>query len=217
MSSNTPLLVLHLVGFALGVGGSTILDLRFLRLLRGKIVTNHDLALASTLSLFVRVGLALLWVSGLAFLLRLWLVAPEMLANPKLHAKIVIVVALTLNGVLIEMMALPLVRRQIGRPLFAGIGGSAQIAVLCFGVVSATSWYVAFLLGVVRELNFGPSAVLIVGVYLVAIVGGIGVALSLRRWLYRPAIAAARRNVIALAPSSGATGPVPITIGQRAA
>src|SRR5262249_7908232 len=118
MSSNTPLLVLHLLGFAFGVGASTVLDLRLLRLLRGQPVNAHDLELAAVLSVFVRIGLVALWVSGMGFLLRACFLAPELLDNPKLHAKLAIVVVLTLNGILIELVALPLLRRQAGRCLF---------------------------------------------------------------------------------------------------
>jgi hypothetical protein len=186
MSSNTPLLVLHLLGFAFGVGASTVLDLRLLRLLCGQPISAPDLDLAAVLSVFVRIGLVALWVSGLGFLLRAWFLSPELLGNPKLHAKIAIVVVLTLNGVLIEMMALPLLRRQAGRCLFDGVSTARQVLVLWLGVVSATSWYAACLLGIVRELNYGPSAGTILTGYLALLVGGAVVALIWRGTFYRP-------------------------------
>ena len=186
MSSQTFLLALHLIGVAFGIGASTILDLRTLRLLRGSAISEQDLAFATVLSTFVRIGLILLLISGLGFLLRLWLVTPELLGNPKLHAKLAIVGVLTLNGVLIETIALPLLRRQCGRPLFDGISYRTQVAVLAMGVVSATSWYLPFLLGIARELNFGPSALTIFTAYLMLIGVGVAVALVGRRALYRP-------------------------------
>jgi hypothetical protein len=186
MSSQTSLLILHLMGLAFGVGASTILDIRTLRLLCGRPVSEQDLAFAAMLSAFVRIGLLLLLLSGFGILLRLWLVSPELLVNPKLHAKLAIVGVLAVNGVLIEAIALPLLRRQCGRPLFEGVSCPTQIAVLAMGVVSATSWYLPFLLGVTRELNFGPSALTILAIYLALIGTGVAVALAWRRALYRP-------------------------------
>ncbi len=186
MSSQTLLVALHLIGVAFGIGASTILDLRTLRLLRGGPITEQDLAFAAVLSTFVRIGLVLLLISGLGCLLRLWLVTPDLLGNPKLHAKLAIVGVLTLNGCLIETIALPLLRRQCGGPLFEGVSYRTQVAVLAMGVVSATSWYLPFLLGVARELNFGPSALTILAAYLALIGIGVAVALAGRRALYRP-------------------------------
>src|SRR5882757_5072437 len=98
MSSQTFLLALHLIGLAFGIGASTILDLRMLRLLYGRPVSEQDLAFAGVLSTFVRVGLVLLLISGLGLLLLLWLSDPALLANPKLHAKLTIVAMLTQIG-----------------------------------------------------------------------------------------------------------------------
>jgi hypothetical protein len=209
MSSNTPLLILHLLGFAFGVGASTVLDIRMLRLLCGRPVNEQDLAFASVLSAFVRTGLLALWVSGLGFLLRAWYVAPELLANPKLHAKIVIVLVLTLNGILIEMLALRLLSRQSGRCLFDGVSAARQALVLSLGVVSATSWYAAGLLGIVRELNFGPSAAVILLGYGALLAAGIGMALAGRSALYQPQDddASAARAHSALTPASRMTLP----------
>ena len=186
MSCHTVLLALHLMGVAFGIGASTILDLRTVRLLYGRPVTEQDLAFAGALSAFVRIGLVLLVISGLGLLLWLWLTDPDLLANPKLHAKLTIVAMLTLNGCLIEAVALPLLRSQCGRPLFDGVSYRTQVAVLAMGVVSATSWYLPFLLGIARELNFGPSALTILTAYLGLLGMGIVVALAWRCALYRP-------------------------------
>jgi len=141
------------MGVAFGIGASTILDLRTVRLLYGRPVTEQDLAFAGALSAFVRIGLVLLVISGLGLLLWLWLTDPDLLANPKLHAKLTIVAMLTLNGCLIEVIALPLLRSQCGRPLFDGVSYRTQVAVLAMGVVSATSWYLPFLLGIAPRVQ----------------------------------------------------------------
>jgi hypothetical protein len=172
MSLQTVLLGLHLLGCTFGVGASTILDLRVLRLLSGRRVAAEDLAFARLLSAFARLGLVLLWLSGFCFLARYWLAAPEMLANPKLHAKIVIVLALTLNGLVVELVVLPLVIRQRGRALFDGLTPAAQTGALIVGTVSATSWYAAFALGLLREWNFIVPGWAILLLYIVVLLCG---------------------------------------------
>ena len=186
MTLQTLLLSVHVLGCVLGVGASTILDLRLAGLLGGRRVSNEDLAFARFLSRFARIGLLLLWLSGLCFLTRYWLTAPEMLANPKLHAKIVIVLTLTLNGVLVEVFALPFLVRQRGRPLFDGMPVQAQVAALIVGVVSATSWYGAFALGLLREWNFLVPATTILAGYVLLIVGSSCAAILARQVLYIP-------------------------------
>src|SRR5262249_45110282 len=94
-------------------------------------------------------------------------------------------------GCLIETIALPLLQRQCGRPLFEGVSYRTQVAVLAMGVVSATSWYLPFLLGIARELNFGPSALTILSAYMALICLGVVVALAWRSALYRPSEQAA--------------------------
>lgn len=192
----TCILAVHLLGCAFGIGASTILDLRVLALLSGRKITAEDVALARLLAIFVRGGLALLWLSGLCFLARYWILTPELLGNPKLHAKIAIVLALTLNGLLIEFWALPLLVRQQGRALFDGLPRRSQVAALAAGAVSATSWYTAFTLGIFRELNFVAPGWLILAIYLALIALACGTAALVCRAFYRPrrCIAAQRLN-----------------------
>jgi hypothetical protein len=187
MSMQTFLFAIHLLGFSFGVGASTILDLRIVGLLSGRVVSEQDQSFATLLSIFVRVGLMLLWMSGACFLIRYWMTAPELLVNPKLHAKLAIVVALTLNGVVIELFVMPLLKRRRGRALFDGLSFSAQCAAVMTGAVSATSWYAAFALGVAREWNFVVSTTTVLGFYALAVVAAGCVAIVAMRIVYRPA------------------------------
>ena len=89
--SKSPLLLVHLLGVALSVGSVLILDLRLATLLLGRRVNSFDVKLIELLTPLVRIGLALLWLSGLGFLAYYSFYDPHLLANPKLHAKILIV------------------------------------------------------------------------------------------------------------------------------
>lgn len=186
MSLQTLLLSVHLLGCVFGVGASTILDLRVVSLLGGRRVSGQDLAFVRLLSLFTRIGLLLLWLSGLCFLSRYWFSAPELLTNPKLHAKVAIVLTLTLNGLLVELFALPFLVRQRGRALFDGLPVQAQVGALIVGVVSATGWYGAFALGLLREWNFVVPATTILTGYSVLVTAGCCAVILARQVLYSP-------------------------------
>jgi hypothetical protein len=196
MTTQTFVLAIHLLGCAFGIGASTILDLRVLQLLSGRRVSTEDVVFAQLLGWFVRGGLALLWLSGLCFLVRYWYFAPELLGNPKLHAKIAVVLTLTLNGLVIEFVALPLLVRQHGRALFDGLPRSMQAGVLIAGTVSATSWYGAFVLGITRELNFAVSSGVILAAYLILLVLACCVALLVRQVFYKPDRFAAMQTAV---------------------
>jgi hypothetical protein len=175
--SKSLLLLVHLLGVALSVGSVFILDLRLVTLLLGRRVNSFDVKLIETLTPLVRIGLVLLWLSGLGFLVHYSFNDPHLLTNPKLHAKILIVITLTINGILVERFCLPAVMRNKGRPFFACLKLLDRSEVIAIGMISAVSWYFVVALGVVKELNFNVGALSILEVYglLLAfgIVGGI--------------------------------------------
>ncbi|MDF5890259.1 hypothetical protein P4A93_01250 [Pseudomonas syringae pv. syringae] len=101
----------------------------------------------------VTIGLCLLWLSGLAFLALYAVESPEKFENPKLWAKIIVVLVLTLNGIIIHAFVLPEVLRDLSRPLLFGVSRVRATLFLASGAVSGVSWYTAFTLGIFRELN----------------------------------------------------------------
>ncbi|HEX3218202.1 MAG TPA: type I secretion system permease/ATPase [Aestuariivirgaceae bacterium] len=177
--SKSPLLLVHLLGVALSVGSVLILDLRLATLLLGRRVNSFDVKLIELLTPLVRIGLALLWLSGLGFLAYYSFYDPHLLANPKLHAKILIVVLLTINGIVVEKFCLPAVMRNKGRPFFACLNLLERSEVIAVAAISAVSWYFVVALGVVKELNFAVGAVSILEVYglllAAAIVAGVAI------------------------------------------
>jgi hypothetical protein len=166
MDPKTPFLILHCFGFALGLGGVTILDVMVLHSLR------HPLDVAvvrmfETISKLVTFGLASLWLSGLGFLVVYKSVSPDLLLNPKLWAKIVIVGVMTFNGVYLHSRILPILRAQAGRTVLDGVPPRVRIRMLTAAAISVVSWYTPFLLGIVRELNFAASATTFLMAYVV--------------------------------------------------
>ena len=165
--------VIHFIGLVLGLGAATVLDLIILRfLIAGKVADEHA-SIVEFSSKIVTAGLALLWLSGIGFLLLYGLFDPVKLGNQKIWAKIAIVGVLTLNGVFIHHSILPLIRARVGRSLFDGLPSRQRMLLVTSGTVSATSWYVPLLLGAVPQLNFVVPATVILAAYATALLVGI--------------------------------------------
>ena len=166
----TILVGLHLLGLCFGLGGATMLDFWILRWMRWGGLPNEIARTFLFVSKVVSVGLALLWVSGLGFLAIYAFEAPEKLSNPKLVAKVMVVAVLTLNGWLIHALVLPGVLRDVSRPMFDGVSRLRTGVFLISGAVSVVSWYTAFALGLMRELNGRVAAGLLLALWLAAMV-----------------------------------------------
>ena len=194
----TLLVGLHLIGLCFGLGGATMLDFWILRWMRQGSMPVEIERSFQFISKVVSMGIALLWISGLGFLGLYAIESPEKLANPKLWAKVTIVVALTVNGVVIHALVLPSVLRDVRRPMLAGVSQWTAGIFLVSGAVSGVSWYFAFALGLVRELNGRVGAGLLLSLWFVGvIVAAIG-AFALRESLSRMVIRKRARTVPAV-------------------
>jgi hypothetical protein len=183
MAFKAGLRVTHFVGLVLGLGAATLLDLIILRFLAVGTVSRDHCQIVEFSSKVVTVGLVLLWATGLGFLLHYGLFDPAKLGNQKIWAKIAIVGILTLNGIFIHKSVLPLVRSNIGRSLFHGMGNRQRHVLLASGVVSATSWYVPLLLGSVPQLNFVVPAWIILATYGALLLLGIVLTRTIGRFM----------------------------------
>lgn len=137
-------LCLHLLAFAIALG--TLLREDASLLIWRRINTRRLARTARTLS----AALAVLWVSGLALVG--WSVGldPSVIAaTPKIAAKFVVVLALTINGVALHALAFPQIRR---------LRTPGTLALL-LGAVSSASWLVSAFIGASRLvapwLSFG--------------------------------------------------------------
>jgi hypothetical protein len=161
----TALLICHLLALVVAMGSALFLDaFLFTRLYKAPL----DLATFKLLQFggrLVELGLAGLWLSGLGFMIFYWADAPDALSNQKLWAKVVVVCCLTLNGLLIHQRVMPKMRDRIGRPILAGMGMREAGIFLGSAALSCASWVFAFILGIVKELNFAFSAPVILLVY----------------------------------------------------
>jgi hypothetical protein len=133
------------------------------------------------LQTIVSLALGALWVTGTA-IVTLDAVTKggwEYFANPKIQAKILIVVLLTLNGVVLHNLVLPALQKagSLLRMTFS----SAMLAAFA-GVVSGVSWLYAAMLGVGRPLSWKYSLVELMAAYPVMIAGGFVTMMAVVTW-----------------------------------
>ncbi len=154
----------HLAGLCLGVGGVLVLDALLAKAVFRGVFYAHNRSLVRVLSQTTGIGLILLWASGFAILALYWRDHPELLDNPKIYAKVIIVSALTLNGWLVERFCAPLIDGDHDGPLLVTFSPSLRLLGVASGVFSAVSWYTAAMLGVMRELNGTvPAQTILIG------------------------------------------------------
>ncbi len=165
----TILRLVHLFGLIMGLGGALLADYTIFS--RGVIrpVDEYTIFQTRLLSHIVAIGLCILWVSGFALIMVKLQLQPDFMQNPKVWAKIFVVVMLTINGIAVHKLILPLLARSQGSRLFDGTT-PRQIAGMTFlGSVSLVSWSLPFVLGKAAGLNFVTPVSTILAVYLVCI------------------------------------------------
>ena len=161
----TGLRLVHFAGIILGVGAATLLDMIILRFVITRLVEESHIKIIIFASHIITAGLALLWISGIGFLIDYWLFDPTKLPNPKLVAKIIIVAVLTLNAILVHYFALPQIKMQIGKYFLGGLSRFHCFLLILIGTISAISWYVPLILGIVPQFNNTIPAEVILASY----------------------------------------------------
>ena len=129
----------HIIAFALAL--ATILK-EDVRLLRAQRIDSASLLATAKL---VKCLLLVLWVTGVPMVMMdIGTDVSLLLDKPKLLAKLIVVVALTLNGILLHVVAFPMVT---GKP--KDLSNAVTIAAM-LGAVSTTSWLYASFVAVSR-------------------------------------------------------------------
>lgn len=169
------LLVAHLFGFAIGVGGATVTDIFFFKFLRDYRISKSEADFMRTLSRIMWGGVILLALSGIG----LFLLDPtRLLASAKFISKMTVVAVLVANGTFLHFFISPKLRRIAYMPAdhpkrneFRNFRQRAFVS----GGISIVSWYYAFLLAVSRFSDVPVSGYL--GLYAILLVAAFGGAL----------------------------------------
>ena len=141
-------IILHNIGFILGVGSATVTDVLFFRSIKDGTVSAEEKGTMDMLTNIIWIGLAVLIISGLALFI------PEqarLALSSKFLLKVVVVGVIIVNGLLLNMFVAPYMRRLS----FEGTVPARKFRRLAFalGGISFTSWYLAFFLGSFRKID----------------------------------------------------------------
>lgn len=180
------LLIAHVIGLVIGFGVAISIDYLLLRALLSRRLSPIILDVAVHAAKLTTFGLLILWLSGIGFLLEYSDIKPEKLENPKIHAKIVIVALLSLNGYLIHRFVLPILWRYTGKDVLSLASTKVLLLFCACAVISTVSWIFPLVFGLNGALNFSYSAVDLLVQYVFVVVFGISVlSCSLLIWRQR--------------------------------
>ncbi|MBT3283028.1 hypothetical protein HON59_01960 [bacterium] len=161
MDIHSFLIVAHLIGVALGVGGATFGGILYLKAMKDGKIDPMEGEWLSVIFMVLRIGLAIAVITGFGFFLEYRFTGQEeRLMDPRLWAKLTVILVLVANALLIQMRRIPM---WLGESL------------------SLTSWYGALVLGIIRGVDYSYFAFLFF--YLIGVVIVIGI-LSLVKRLY---------------------------------
>ncbi|MNX43807.1 hypothetical protein D3C86_742710 [compost metagenome] len=171
----------HLIACCVAIGLVLTSDIAMVKqLLKGDVSGHHDDAHLESLQKTVSLALVALWITGIGIIgIDYAGKGMEYFLNPKLQAKIGIVVLLTFNGFLLHSAVLPALKKA-GSLL--KLSFSLRMLALFSGALSAVSWFYAAMLGVGRPLAWKYSLVELLAAYPVLIVGGFGMMVLLTVW-----------------------------------
>ena len=144
----TAWILIHSIGFILGVGAATITDIFFFKFLKHHQITQEEKGILDTLTSVIWAALATLVVSGLILFLS---DSARLGSSPKFLLKVVAVLGIVVNGVLLNLFVAPRMRLFS----FEGTKPARRLRRLAFalGAISITSWYSAFVLGSLRHIG----------------------------------------------------------------
>ena len=172
MNIDTLLVVVHLIGFALGAGGAFITDAMFFQSIRDRVITKTEIRFIELGGSIVWTGLVILFVSGTFMVLS----DPVTYFNSsKFLVKMTIVAIIALNGLVIHRFHTPTFHRSIGKRLNKHDEFKHRVPImLVSGVVSTVSWLTALILGTMRSIPYTylEGILLYLGIIIVGVVGG---------------------------------------------
>lgn len=143
-------IVLHLLGFAFGLGGATFSDIFFFKFLKDFKISNFENNTLETFSRFIWIGLFLAYISGIALFLGNY---TALAASSKFLLKVIVVIVVTINGAFLTLLISPNLTNIhfIGKIEAKKLHKLRRLA-FAMGGVSIVSWYSAFILGTLKSI-----------------------------------------------------------------
>ncbi len=158
-------LTAHILGVCIGLGGATIADVLFFRFLKDFRISEKEADVMRSLSHIILGALIVILLSGAA----LYLSDTEKYnASPAFLAKMTIVVVLTVNGFFLHEYISP---KLVHLSFTKHYRSEPRLRVLrhiafALGAVSASSWYSAFFIAMLKSLMLHATFFHILATYL---------------------------------------------------
>lgn len=163
------LIITHIIGTALAVGGATISDFLFFRILKTNRLSEDGFEFLHIISNVIWAGFLILIFSGFGFFMLYRLSFPEAGAiyDPRLWMKLTISAVILFNGLLMHWKVFPALKSSIGDNVCSGEFIKKKTVMFTTGAISIVSWYTALILGAWRGLSL--SYLNILGIYIVIV------------------------------------------------
>jgi hypothetical protein len=155
----TALIVVHLFGAVIGMGGAFASDLMFFHSIRDGRISSTELGFLELGSKMVWVGLFFIAISGAG----LFLTNPDgYMESSKFLAKMSIVLVIIINGIYFHKSHIPFLAKISG----VSFSKSPELqrkrfALLLSGVVSVVSWSSALILGVFKSVPYPYTTIML--------------------------------------------------------
>jgi hypothetical protein len=174
-------LYMHLIACCVAIGMILTNDMAMIvALVNGKLESANETSHLQALQVTVSRALLALWLTGIAIIaLDVWDKGRIYFDNPKLHAKVIIVCLLTLNGMVLHRYVLPGLMRA-GSLLNMRLKHS--LVAIFIGAVSGVSWMYAAMLGVGRPLAWKYTLGELMAAYPFLIAMGFALMSALMLW-----------------------------------
>lgn len=158
---NSLLVYIHLLAACVAIGILLIQDYALFQT-NGRRLTTLEINELHLNARRVSVALLLLWVTGIAIVIKGYVGNPDYVINPKLWAKLSVVVVLTINGCLLHSFCFPRLCKPHG---INDLANTEKVLLAFSGSLSTTSWLYASYLGIARHWNFSMTYVDVMAIY----------------------------------------------------
>jgi len=163
---------LHVLCAVFAVGAVAVIDFLHIWSLRHKKFETHLLSIYPLLSHYIIGALIGIYITGI-FLV--WL-NPELLGRSLFHAKMILVILVTINGAIMHHQILPGIIHEAKTKKYT----KKLLFLSCFtGVFSIVTWTFILLLSLTKQVNYHPNIFLLC--YIASLLIGFSIAYTLER------------------------------------
>ena len=150
------LVIMHIIGTVLGVGGATVSDMLFFKFAKDGHIDKDEFSILNTTSRLVWIGLGIILLSALGFI-ALYVSntgnVQTAYSLDKIWAKSIIVAIIIGNGFVLHYKVLPLFASRLGKTFATKSFIKKSPIVFTAGAISGVSWYTTLILGAWRGYN----------------------------------------------------------------